>query len=343
MSDVGVNFVTPELPEGAPKNNGRSTISDGDTVGAILTRAREAREWSVQQVADQLKLSAKQIGALEANQFDALPKMVIVRGFVRTYAKLLKIDADALVAMLPREIADVPLQRALRPALSTPFLESRLSLAGHQESNKKYFVGAVFFAVFAAIFFLIQKTDLIPVFKDWLGVDVSSVQPIKVEGAVVAAPIIQHESPAQSLPVAINTASSASIVPETAVTSALVDQKPQLPAQTSQAASMPTVVAPQSASVASANLPSPAILPTPVDGNTLRLKFRQDSWIQVKKESGVIVTSHLAKAGTEEFFSVTEPLQVRIGNAAGVDGVLRGAALIVAADKGSNVANLNVK
>ena len=75
----------------------------------------------------------------------------------------------------------------------------------------------------------------------------------------------------------------------------------------------------------------------------MKLKFRQDSWIQVRKENGVIVTSHLAKAGTEEVFSVKELLQVRIGNATGVEGILRGAPLEILAEKGSNVVNLNVK
>jgi cytoskeleton protein RodZ len=56
------------------------------SVGQRLSISRQEKAWSVQYVADQLKLSQGQILALESNKFDALPKLVIVRGFVRAYA-----------------------------------------------------------------------------------------------------------------------------------------------------------------------------------------------------------------------------------------------------------------
>ena len=344
MSEGGVNFVAPDSPEGDVKNNVPRNLMDLHSIGAILTRAREGNDWSVQQVADQLKLSPKQIAALEANEFDALPKMVIVRGFVRTYAKLLKIDADSLVGMLPRETDDLSLKSALRPALSTPFLESRLSLAGHQESNKKYFFGAVLFAVFAAIFFLAKKTELIPTIKDLLGVDASVTHLDEIGASAVDLPIAHTDSKVQEVSASIAVASSASVGVESVAASGVVDQKDQLAQVAASVVNSPAVLDTKGASVASINA---QLTPAPIASvdvkNTLKFKFRQDSWIQVKKENGVILTSHLAKAGTEEFFNVNEPLQVRIGNAAGVDGVLRGSVMMIAADKGSNVANLNVK
>jgi cytoskeleton protein RodZ len=91
------------------------------------------------------------------------------------------------------------------------------------------------------------------------------------------------------------------------------------------------------ASAADANLAS---LPK---GAGLSLKFRQNSWIQVKAENGTILSSHLAKAGTEESFELKQALSVKIGNAAGVDATLRGAAFPIIGERGSNVANLVVK
>jgi cytoskeleton protein RodZ len=73
------------------------------------------------------------------------------------------------------------------------------------------------------------------------------------------------------------------------------------------------------------------------------LKFRQDSWVQVKTEAGTILSSHLAKAGTEEAFSVKQVLYVKLGNAAGVDAILRGSPMTVTSERGNNVANLVVK
>ena len=138
MSESGVNSFVKQMLDSRLEND-RAVLSPArQSVGSTLAAARMEKEWTVQQVADQLKLSTKQIVALEEDKFDDLPKLVIVRGFVRTYAKLLKIDADTLVALLPKDVQNIHLQETLKPALSTPFMESRLSLMGRQDSNKKY-------------------------------------------------------------------------------------------------------------------------------------------------------------------------------------------------------------
>lgn len=68
--------------------------------GARLATAREAMGWTVKQVAAQLKLATRQIVALEADDYAALPEPAVVRGFIRAYAKLLKLDAVPLLALI---------------------------------------------------------------------------------------------------------------------------------------------------------------------------------------------------------------------------------------------------
>ena len=58
--------------------------------GQMLRAAREAKGWKVEQVASQLKLSRRQIEALEADAFADLPGLTFVRGFVRNYARVLE-------------------------------------------------------------------------------------------------------------------------------------------------------------------------------------------------------------------------------------------------------------
>lgn len=65
--------------------------------GAALQAAREARELSVPQVADQLKLSSAAVTALEANDWERLPAPVFVRGYVRAYARLVALDDEELL------------------------------------------------------------------------------------------------------------------------------------------------------------------------------------------------------------------------------------------------------
>ena len=65
--------------------------------GGALRNAREKLGLTTQEIANRLRLSSKQIEALEADNFAALPEATIVKGFIRNYAKQLKIDSEPLL------------------------------------------------------------------------------------------------------------------------------------------------------------------------------------------------------------------------------------------------------
>jgi cytoskeleton protein RodZ len=68
------------------------------TVGAKLKQHREAQKLSIQDVAARLRLEPRVIEALEADDFAALPAALYVRGYLRGYAKILRLDPDSLAA-----------------------------------------------------------------------------------------------------------------------------------------------------------------------------------------------------------------------------------------------------
>jgi cytoskeleton protein RodZ len=74
------------------------------TVAEQLRLAREALKLEVQQVAEATKLKTDQIRALEQGNYDYFSAAVYLRGSVRTYAKLLKLDAAKLVTQLDAEL-----------------------------------------------------------------------------------------------------------------------------------------------------------------------------------------------------------------------------------------------
>ena len=78
------------------------------SVGGALRDARIQSGMSVNEVSSRIKFAPRQIEALEADDYAQLPEIAFVRGFVRGYARLLELDADALLAALP--------QGAVRPA-----------------------------------------------------------------------------------------------------------------------------------------------------------------------------------------------------------------------------------
>ena len=74
------------------------------SVAEQLHLAREALHLTVHQVAEVTKIRTDHIRALEEGNFDVFSAPVYIRGFVRTYATLLKLDVAQLMAGLDAEL-----------------------------------------------------------------------------------------------------------------------------------------------------------------------------------------------------------------------------------------------
>ena len=75
------------------------------TVAEQLRQAREARGWTVHQLADLTKIRTDHIRALEEGNYNVFAAPVYIQGFVRTCANLLKLDVPAVMATLDAELA----------------------------------------------------------------------------------------------------------------------------------------------------------------------------------------------------------------------------------------------
>jgi cytoskeletal protein RodZ len=74
------------------------------TVAEQLRHAREAKKLTVDQVADLTKIRTDHVRALEEGDFGAFSATVYIRGSVKLYAGLLKLDAAPLLAALNAEL-----------------------------------------------------------------------------------------------------------------------------------------------------------------------------------------------------------------------------------------------
>jgi cytoskeleton protein RodZ len=70
------------------------------TAGSLLKEAREARGLSLEEVAAATRVRVPYLEALEADALNRLPALVYARGYLRTYAQLLDLEAEPLVASL---------------------------------------------------------------------------------------------------------------------------------------------------------------------------------------------------------------------------------------------------
>lgn len=94
--------------------------------GILLSNERVKRGLSLQEVADRLKLSRKQLEAIENDEYDKLPGPAFARGFVRNYAKLLGLDATLLNASLD---AHLPMPAVNAPAAASAGAEPAAAAA----------------------------------------------------------------------------------------------------------------------------------------------------------------------------------------------------------------------
>lgn len=84
--------------------------------GELLKSERINLKLNVQDVALSLKLSSKIINAIESGNLEALPVKTFVRGFVKSYAQLLKLDADVVLMQFQEEMGSTnPLPKVPPP------------------------------------------------------------------------------------------------------------------------------------------------------------------------------------------------------------------------------------
>lgn len=74
------------------------------TVAEQLRAAREAKKLTIQQVADLTKIRTDHLRALEDGNFNAFSAPIYIRGSVKNYATMLKLDVPKILADLDREL-----------------------------------------------------------------------------------------------------------------------------------------------------------------------------------------------------------------------------------------------
>jgi len=73
-----------------------------ESIGAYLQRERELRQVSLEELVQVTRVPLKMLQHIEHDAFDALPGDVFARGFVRSYARALGLDADEVLARFDR-------------------------------------------------------------------------------------------------------------------------------------------------------------------------------------------------------------------------------------------------
>ncbi|WP_308925293.1 helix-turn-helix domain-containing protein [Janthinobacterium sp. J1-1] len=320
-----MNSERAETPQQQPQGNLASA-------GAQLKAQREALGWPVEQVAEQLKLAPRQVVALEEGDVAALPNLAVVRGFVRAYAKVVRLDAAPLVAMIAVHPPTPVHEHQAAPArrdISATFSESRFpSMTQRSSHSGVWIAGAV--AVVAAAAFGAYKMGYVPetlfAHGDKEAVHTGVTAPVEttlIKPGQDLSPVQTPSVPLISVP-----------PPAGAGTSTSTDTPAPAPAST-LAAAPATVPAPAAE--------TPAAAPAVASANALVLKVEQDSWVEIRRPGSTPLISRLVKAGSTETFDITGPAVLVVGKPDVVQATLRGARLDLPTISGGTIARVNIK
>lgn len=116
--------------------------SKSATVGSRLREERLSKGIRRAEVAERLHITNHYVKALESNSFDKLPSAIFVKGYLKNYAELLKLNPTEIIGMYEKSIS----QNADRKKANMP--SQRLKI------RNKYFV------VLSVIFFIVFFTTL---------------------------------------------------------------------------------------------------------------------------------------------------------------------------------------
>lgn len=78
------------------------------SAGEQLKHLREQKNFSVQEIASRLKLEVRIIEAIENNDFEQLPAAIYARGYLRSYAKILDVDPEAMLSVYNSDAPEPP-------------------------------------------------------------------------------------------------------------------------------------------------------------------------------------------------------------------------------------------
>lgn len=296
-------------------------------IGVTLRDAREAQKLSVEEVALRLRLSEKQINALEVDDFSIFGSAIFVRGFIKSYARFLTID--------PQPLLDVHL--GMYPQ------EQSQSITYKNVGVNKLVDGGV-----SKLTALIFGVLLIAALFVWVAYKIWAYQSntntadrplptVSMEQNVTPEPLPEAASPEASAKTETTVTEIA--LPKVTETVGLVT-KPELKA---------TVDKPIEQTISAATVkPEPAksepAKTSAVTNGFVRVKLilSGSSWIGVQDKNGKTVFSKLAKAGTEEYVVGLPPLKFHIGNASATQVIFNGETIDLTPGTYNNMARITV-
>jgi cytoskeleton protein RodZ len=295
--------------------------------GGALRQAREAQGLPVQDVASKLRLSPKQIEAIEADHFSKLPEPTIVRGFIRNYAKLLKINSepllDAYTVIVPSNIQH---DLILKPATNM-----QVTSGDKPKTSSYIWTGlAALLALGAWLFY-----------QNYIEKPSPTKPSVNLESSLEALP--ESALPAAERAPELQAATEITLPPaaDVALPVAPVDLAVSATPSAAPVATLPVVAAPAMPVTTAEIMPEVS----PVQAGLAKIEFNanQETWVGIIDADGKQIYDKIIFAGSRETIEAKLPLNITVGNAGATSLSLNGKPVALAPHSRNNVARIKLE
>lgn len=299
------------------------------TTGERLRQGREKLELSQQAVAERLCLKVSTVRDIEEDKAPVDLASTFLRGYIRSYAKLVHISEDELTPLLEK-------QAPLKAAKVAPM--QSFSLGKKRKKRDGWLMMFTWLVVFVVIGLTgswwwqnhkAQQEDIATMANE------SSAQLAK-NGQLQSS---DPSNGSDDVAAATDTQQSAATPPDSSATDGQTANVPASSTATAPVANAETqqsqnnaVVSPSQAPIDTTTNANAATLPTAsatvdaaaVVSNNLVMKFNADCWLEVKDSTGKTLFSGMQKSGASLDLAGTAPYKLKIGAPAAVQITYQG-------------------
>ena len=281
----------------AAAHEGEAPGFGASRVGAELRAARLRLGWSLEEVSQGLRIRLPFMEAIEDGRVSDLPGAAYAVGFVRTYATTLGLDPDEVSRRFRAEAQEV--NRKTELSFPAPVPERGVP------------AGAVV---------LLGLVLAIGAYAAWYKFSSGRHD----EAGISAVPERLAPLADQTAPSHVSPQVASILPPATPATSGPAPAVTPPPPAPAPVAAIPVPVPVPVSLLPTPPAPATAAAPPSADASRIALKFKADSYIQVREKQGPVLLNRVMRAGETWVVPKESNLVMTTGNAGGTDIVVDG-------------------
>jgi cytoskeleton protein RodZ len=300
--------------------------------GHLLREAREERGYSQKEAARDLHLTSKVIDALEESNFDIISSSLFARGYIRSYARHLGLDGQALVAEFDA-IYGVPNQnKKPMPGVHQLGQQSKPGDTWVKLISIIFVIGLVVASVLwwqhqngGSMLQRLNNVTLSNTAADLvvesLGEDDNSsdMELLAANPSEVGTTVSDDQAAATEAPVqTLDVAEIVAVKPIVTALSEAVSVSPEMSDVSDSSALNPEIIAVPAVAQTEESTGAADVAALGPNEALLMMAFDKDCWVEIKDGNGKMVLSDLYASGSTIEQVVTAPIEILLGRSSGV-------------------------